>query len=236
MPRNKKTRCCRVLNNETIFKPAGISLSELEIIDLEVDEIEVMRLCDYEGKSQIEAAEIMQISRGTIQRLLNSGRKKLLEALIYQQGLRMKNKISNYIIQEMIEVNEKLLRVAFSTSDEVNIEGHFGSSAAFVIFSVEEGKVVNKEVIQAPEHVQGAYPRFIAENKVNVVITGGMGHRAMEMLKENNIEVILGAEGNIEEVLAVFLKGELKSNGSACSHHHHDHEHHHGEEGHHCKR
>lgn len=235
MARNKKIRCCRVLNEETIFKPAGIPLSEMDIIELEADEIEVIRLCDYEQKSQIEAAQIMKISRGTIQRLLISGRKKILEALLYQQAVKLKNNFSNYIenIQEMIDMNEKFLRVAFSTNDEMNIEGHFGHCSKFVIFSVEEGKIVNKECLTAPEHAPGAYPKFMSEEKVNVIITGGMGHKAMDMLTAFGIEVILGAEGNIEDVMAVYLKGELKSNGAACAHHHHDHDHHHEHEHHH---
>lgn len=231
MGKNKKIRCCRILNDEIVFKPQGIPMSELEIVDLEVDEIEVLRLCDYEQKSQIQAAEIMQISRGTIQRLLNSGRKKILEALLYQQGLRLKNKFLDYIEnQEMNEMGEKILKIAFSTSDEVTIEEHFGGCSKFVIYSVENGKVLKKEVLDAPEHVSGAYPKFIMGENVKTVITGGMGPKAMNILTGNGVEVILGASGEIEKVLEVYLKGELKSNGEACSHHH---EHHHGE-GHNC--
>lgn len=76
MPRGKKRRCCRTLENETIFKPTGIPLSEMEIVELELDELEAVRLADYEGKSQIETGEIMNVSRGTVQRLLASGKKK----------------------------------------------------------------------------------------------------------------------------------------------------------------
>lgn len=91
MPRCKKQRCCRLLENERIFKPTGIPLSEMEIIDIEVDEIEAIRLCDYEDKSQIETAEIMGISRGTVQRLLNSGRKKILDGLLHLKAIKLKN-------------------------------------------------------------------------------------------------------------------------------------------------
>lgn len=91
MPRCKKERCCRILDNERIFKPTGIPLSEMEIIEVEIDEFEAIRLCDYEGKSQIETAEVMKISRGTVQRLLNSGRKKILEGLLHQKAIKLKN-------------------------------------------------------------------------------------------------------------------------------------------------
>lgn len=91
MPRCKKQRCCRLLENERIFKPTGIPLSEMEIIDIEIDELEAVRLCDYEGKNQIETAEIMGISRGTVQRLLNSGRRKILDGLLHLKVIKLKN-------------------------------------------------------------------------------------------------------------------------------------------------
>ena len=90
MPRCKKQRCCRLLENERIFKPTGIPLSEMEIIDIEIDELEAVRLCDYEEKSQIETAEIMGISRGTVQRLLNSGRRKILDGLLHLKAIKLK--------------------------------------------------------------------------------------------------------------------------------------------------
>ena len=54
---------------------------------LALDEFEAMRLCDLEDLSQIEAGERMQISRGTVQRLLESGRRKVVQALLANQGL-----------------------------------------------------------------------------------------------------------------------------------------------------
>lgn len=99
MPRGKKRRCCRTLENETIFKPTGIPLSEMEIVELELDELdelEAVRLADYEGKSQIETGEIMNVSRGTVQRLLASGRKKIMDGFLHSKAIKLKNTYSNY--------------------------------------------------------------------------------------------------------------------------------------------
>ena len=91
MTRCKKQRCSWILDNKRIIKPTGIPLSEMEIIDIEIDELEAVRLCDYEGKSQIETAEIMGLSRGTVQRLLNSGRRKILDGLLHLKAIKLKN-------------------------------------------------------------------------------------------------------------------------------------------------
>jgi predicted DNA-binding protein (UPF0251 family) len=54
---------------------------------LALDEFEAMRLSDLEGLSQIEAGKRMQVSRGTVQRLLESGRRKVVQALLANEGL-----------------------------------------------------------------------------------------------------------------------------------------------------
>ncbi|WP_319371643.1 DUF134 domain-containing protein [uncultured Ilyobacter sp.] len=91
MPRLKKKRCCRAFDDEKIFKPAGIPRKELHIISIYLDEFEAIRLCDFEEKSQIEASEVMGVSRGTVQRLLQSGRKKIVDALLNTKAINIKN-------------------------------------------------------------------------------------------------------------------------------------------------
>jgi predicted DNA-binding protein (UPF0251 family) len=46
-----------------------------------------MHLCDGEGKTQEEAGVCMGVSRGTIQRLLTSARRKVARALVGQKAL-----------------------------------------------------------------------------------------------------------------------------------------------------
>lgn len=80
-------RYCRGIEGYNLYKPAGIPLSQMEVIELGLDELEAMRLCDSDGKQQEEAADTMGVSRGTIQRLLESGRRKTLDALVNGQAL-----------------------------------------------------------------------------------------------------------------------------------------------------
>ncbi len=56
-------------------------------IHIEPAEMEALRLVDLEGLSQEEAGDRMGISRGTVWRLLQSGRKKAVEALIKARPL-----------------------------------------------------------------------------------------------------------------------------------------------------
>ena len=62
-------------------------MTELAVEHLRVDELEAMRLCDLEALDQEAAGDRMGISRGTVQRLLKSGRATLVRTLVENRGL-----------------------------------------------------------------------------------------------------------------------------------------------------
>ena len=62
-------------------------MADLEIMTLGEDELEALRLCDVEGLHQAVAGERMGVSRGTVQRLLKSGREALVRAVAENTAL-----------------------------------------------------------------------------------------------------------------------------------------------------
>lgn len=70
-----------------MFKPAGIPVDELEVVELGNDELECLHLCDGQGLDQVKAGEKMGVSRGTVQRLLASARCKVAMALVQKKAL-----------------------------------------------------------------------------------------------------------------------------------------------------
>ncbi len=80
-PRPKKERHCEGNFHGMAFKPTGTPLHELRQIELHLDELEVIRLCDREGLTQEEAGQRMGVSRGTIQRIITVARRKVSAAL-----------------------------------------------------------------------------------------------------------------------------------------------------------
>lgn len=75
--------------NVTYFKPRGIPLSVLEEIDLAIDELEAIRLCDLKNLRQVKAAQKMKISQSTLGRILCSARKKIAQALIQGKAIKI---------------------------------------------------------------------------------------------------------------------------------------------------
>jgi len=89
MPRPKKYRCIKCRPDTTYFKPRGIPLIELEEVSMSMDELEAIRLADYEGLYHEDAALRMKISRQTFGRILNIAHKKIAECLLKGKALKI---------------------------------------------------------------------------------------------------------------------------------------------------
>ena len=225
MPTRKK-RYARRLSSERLLKPLGIKASDIERNTLNLDEFEALRLVDYEGLNQIDAASDMQVSRATIQRLLQTGRKKITEAILLNKAIEIKNDIKHIKLKGENKMNtqEKTTKViAFPTSDRVTVDGHFGHTKEFALYVVQGTEIKDVTFVTSPPHEPGLLPRFLGENGIDVIVTGGMGQMAVNLFNQQNIDVILGARGTIESNLNEYMGGALQSTGSSCDHSHGDH-------------
>ena len=100
---------------------------------------------------------------------------------------------------------------------------HFGHCEQFAFFDVNEQKkeITHKEFITSPEHQPGLLPVWLAERGASVVIAGGMGPRAVELLQQRGIGVVLGAqESNPEKAVLSHLNGDLSITDNTCEHEH----------------
>jgi len=82
MPRPRLCRRIRFNPDITYFKPQGVPMSLLEVIELTTEEAEALRLRNIKDLEQEEAAKKMNTSQSTFQRILSSAYKKITEALI----------------------------------------------------------------------------------------------------------------------------------------------------------
>lgn len=122
------------------------------------------------------------------------------------------------------------------TYDDGNIFQHFGKTEFFKVYEVEGGKVVSSEVIGSNGVGHGALAGLLADRSVDVLICGGIGGGAQAALEEAGVELCAGAEGDADQAVEAYLRGELVSSGANCDHHHHEEGHNCGghEEGHSC--
>ena len=89
MPRPRLCRRIRFRPNITYFKPQGVPMKHLEMVELTTEEVEALRLKNIKDLDQIECAKLMKTSQSTFQRILSSAYKKLTEALIKGKAIKI---------------------------------------------------------------------------------------------------------------------------------------------------
>jgi len=115
------------------------------------------------------------------------------------------------------------VRVVIPVMDEkgVRLSSHFGRAPYFAWFEIEEGRVVERGVIpNDSEHFGGVGkpPERIARLSPDVVITPGMGMRAIGMFQEMGVAVLQGGGEGAEENINLFVRGELTELTEGCLH------------------
>jgi Mrp family chromosome partitioning ATPase/predicted Fe-Mo cluster-binding NifX family protein len=99
------------------------------------------------------------------------------------------------------------------------LSSHFGHAEQFAFIDTEDGKIAGTEMRTPPAHEPGVLPRWLYEQGADVIIVGGMGESAQGLLRQNGIEVILGAPMDAPEVLAnQYLSGTLITGSNVCDH------------------
>ncbi|MDX9800147.1 MAG: NifB/NifX family molybdenum-iron cluster-binding protein [Spirochaetia bacterium] len=98
---------------------------------------------------------------------------------------------------------------------------HFGHCETFAIVEVDESNSVIKGRVDAvpPPHEPGVLPRWLAEKKVDMIVSGGMGQRAQSLFTESGIKVVIGAPAETpEKIVEEYLKGTLVTGSNICDH------------------
>ncbi|NLY11283.1 MAG: dinitrogenase iron-molybdenum cofactor [Firmicutes bacterium] len=117
------------------------------------------------------------------------------------------------------------MKIAVACNNQMIAE-HFGHCEEYLVFEVKDKEIIKSEVVSNPGHKPRFLPNFLNKLGVNVIISGGMGGKAIDLFNEKNIEVIVGASGEAKKAVEAYLQGSLESTGSICRQHQHRH---HGE-------
>lgn len=112
------------------------------------------------------------------------------------------------------------------TYENGNVFQHFGKTEAFKIYRVEDGKILNSEIVSTDGKGHGELVTFLNTNDVQILICGGIGAGAQTALSESGIKLYGGTAGNADEIVNAFLNGTLRYNSEVhCDHHDHEHDH-----------
>jgi len=101
------------------------------------------------------------------------------------------------------------------------LTAHFGHCEEFAVITLDDpkGEIKSSDRVKGPAHEPGSLPGFLIAQEASLVIAGGMGGRARDMLVAKGIEVIVGGPAlKPEEVVAMWQSGELGDGKNQCSH------------------
>ena len=96
---------------------------------------------------------------------------------------------------------------------------HFGHCEQFAFIDVVDTAIDSVRYLSPPSHQPGSHPNFIAGEGATVVLAGGMGFKAQQMLEAAGITVCLGvAEQESEALVRQYIDGTLAHGDNQCDH------------------
>jgi predicted Fe-Mo cluster-binding NifX family protein len=121
----------------------------------------------------------------------------------------------------LVKEGSSIMRIAISSQGKelnANLDPRFGRAAYFIIVDPE---TMAFEVVENSQNLnlsQGAgiqVGKTIADNKVDVLITGHCGPKAFKVLKGAGVKIMTGAGGKVADAIAQFNSGELETSTEA---------------------
>lgn len=113
-------------------------------------------------------------------------------------------------------------KIAVPVDINNQIEDHFGHCDHYEIFTISnENKIVKIETLEAAQGCgcKSNIASVLAENGITIMLAGGIGEGAINVLNQCNIEVIRGCSGETKEIVNKYLKGKIIDSGESCLHH-----------------
>jgi predicted Fe-Mo cluster-binding NifX family protein len=124
------------------------------------------------------------------------------------------------------------MRIAISADNYNGLDSivspHFGRCPHFVLVDVDGQDVKEVSGVTNPyygNHRPGQVPAFINSHGVNVMLTGGMGQRAIMFFEQFGIQAVTGAAGSVRQSLEHYLGGALQGAAPCRESVAHGHEH-----------
>jgi len=113
------------------------------------------------------------------------------------------------------------------TYENGEIFQHFGHTAQFKVYDVQDSAIVSSEVIDTNGSGHGALAGLLSDLCVDVLICGGIGGGAQMALAQAGIKLFGGVSGNADDAVTACIAGTLSYDPDAkCDHHdHHGQEH-----------
>ncbi len=120
-----------------------------------------------------------------------------------------------------VKKGSEIMRIAITSEGKelnANLDPRFGRSAYFIIVDPETMAfevVENSQNLNLPQGAGIQAGKIIADNKVDVLITGHCGPKAFKVLQGAGVKLMTGAGGTVADAIAQFSGGQLETSTEA---------------------
>ena len=209
MPRPVRSRRICDEPKYQCFSPCEKKTSDIVILTL--DEYEVIRLVDYEKMTHEQCAKQMDISRTTVTEIYESAREKIADAIINGRSFKIEG--GNYrfcdgtarcckkdcrfridgadVFADVKKKGDHQMRIAV-TYENGEIFQHFGHTPQLKVYDVDNGKIVESQVVDTTESGHGALAGVLSRLEADVLICGGIGGGASAAITRMKRDIIAG--------------------------------------------
>ncbi len=231
-------RCRRICAEPAYDRFAPVGIPGGPAVGLTLDEYEALRLIDLEKCTHEMCAARMDVSRTTVTEIYESAREKVAESIVCGRPLviaggryrlcggeaacgRDQCPCAVRACPTLRPKGECTMRIAV-TYENGSIFQHFGHTAQFKLYDVEDGAVKSAQVVGTNGSGHGALAGFLTAQGVDTLICGGIGGGAQAALAEAGITLYGGVQGDADAAVAALLAGSLGYDPAVrCSHHDH---------------
>ena len=112
------------------------------------------------------------------------------------------------------------------TTENGEIYQHFGKTQCFTLYTIEDGKVADKKLLDTSDSGHSALAGVLKQAGAELLICGGIGQGARDALSEAGIQLLAGASGSVDAAVEAYLAGNLMDNPAGQCDHHHGEAHH----------
>ncbi len=119
------------------------------------------------------------------------------------------------------------MKIAVPVIGDNQVDAHFGHCEYFKIYTLsEENIVISVERMDSPQGCgcKSNVAEIFQQEGVRLLLVGGIGQGAITVLNAHGVEVIKNCSGDVTELVAAYLSGNVADSGANCSGHGHDHQ------------
>jgi len=144
---------------------------------------------------------------------------KIIEKIDLSEKLNLK--------KEIMENNLLNTKIAVPATNDNQIDEHFGHCDFYKVFTIANNKITGEKIVRSPQGCgcKSDIASVLAADGVTIMLAGGIGAGAINVLKSSGIDVIRGCSGKIDDVVNSYLQGLITDSGESCK----THEEHHGD-------